>query len=84
MTQFLGKKYMEYLIEYDNINNSVYVNGMTPEGFWEEISTEDDIADPESYAWGVHDTLVSTGFKADVVDVDFEDEYFSDGDGEID
>lgn len=76
MTQFLGNavntNYSSYMIEYDNINGVVYISGMTPEGFWEEFSTQDDIAEPESYAYGVHDTYDALGFDVEITEVDYE------------
>lgn len=51
-------KYSELLIEYDIEEDVVYVSGLVDGEFWEEFSTlTPDIADVESFAWGIHDGL---------------------------
>ena len=67
------KQYSEFMIEYDNDENLVYISGLTKEGFWDEISIQDDIAEPESYAWGYHDSLKAQGIFSTVTPVEYED-----------
>ena len=65
------KKYTEYMIEYDTDDNLVYISGLTKEDFWDEIDIQEDIADPESYAWGYHDSLKSQGIFSTVTPVEY-------------
>lgn len=58
--------YSEYFIEYDNENNTVYISGLDPDDFWIEVAIETDVAEPESYAWGVYDTLKRHGIFSTV------------------
>lgn len=65
-------KYTELFIEYSNEDNSVYISGLCRDGrndFWEEIVVETDIADPESYAWGVSDILKRIGMFSTVQEI---------------
>lgn len=65
--------YTEYLIEYDTENNVVYISGLNKDLFWEELFIEDEIAEPESYAWGYHDALKEKGYFSTVEQVVYED-----------
>ena len=67
------KQYTEFLIEYDPDDNLVYISGLTKDDFWDEISIEDDVAEPESYAWGYHDCLKQMGYFSTVSQVDYEE-----------
>ena len=60
------KKYSEYMIEYDNDALVVYVSGLDEDGFWFDIDIQDEVNDPESYAWGYHDALNEKGHYSTV------------------
>jgi len=66
----MKNEYLEYFIEYDVLNNAVYVSGLDKDNFWTEVSTETDIAEPESYAWGYHDSLKLQGIFSQVEEID--------------
>lgn len=61
--------YVSYLIEYDIGNNVVYVSGLDTDGFWIEFAVQDDIAEPESYAWGYADSLKASGREVEVENI---------------
>ncbi|QIG73051.1 hypothetical protein EVB99_060 [Rhizobium phage RHph_N3_19] len=54
-------EYSEYIVEYDEELLMVYLSGLTPEGYWEEICDFDDINDPESFAHGYQEALRADG-----------------------
>lgn len=58
---FLGR-YKEIVITYDFTTLSVEADGLTSDGFWENILSQYDINDPQSYAFGVYESW-STLFK---------------------
>ena len=49
--------YTEYLIEFDEELLMVYLSGLTPEGYWEELKEWDDVNDPESFAEGAAEAM---------------------------
>lgn len=63
-------EYSEYLIEYDNHNNIVYISGLDPDQFWIELETQSDVADPESYAWGRHEAYKQLNIFSTIINVD--------------
>lgn len=65
--------YSEYLVEYDNENNCVYISGLDSDMFWNEFQVETDIAEPESYAWGYAEAMKYNGFTVTVSEVEYED-----------
>lgn len=62
-------KYTEYLIEYDTDALVVYVSGLDENGFWFDISIEDEVNDPESYAQGYQSALKERGYFSTVTKV---------------
>jgi hypothetical protein len=57
-------EYTEYLIEFDTPHLVVYVSGLTPEGYWEEIRVEDEVDNPEDFALGMVEGFKSLGHFA--------------------
>lgn len=55
-TPFLGR-FAEIQITYDFDTLSVEADGLLPGGFWENILVQYDVNDPQTYAFGVYDTL---------------------------
>lgn len=67
--------YSEYLIEYDDVNLIVYLSGLDPNGFWDEISSFDDVNESEDFAEGLKEGLtVFTDTTVTVVPFVYEDE----------
>ena len=52
---FFGK-YKEIKITYDFETLGVEADGLTSDGFWENILVQYDVNDPQSYAFGVYDS----------------------------
>lgn len=65
--------YTEYMIEYSNDENIVYISGLDLDLFWQEILIEEDIAEPQSYAEGFQDALKTMGIFSTVSEVEFDD-----------
>jgi hypothetical protein len=61
--------YTSYLVEYDNANNVVYISGKDMDGFYIEFGVQDDVAEPESYAWGYADALKYQGKEVEVENI---------------
>lgn len=62
-------EYSEYLIEFDEDLLMVYLSGLTPESYWEELREFDDINDPESFAEGYAQRMRDDGLFVSVVPV---------------
>ena len=65
----MSSGYTEYMIEYDNDENCAYVSGLDEDGFWIHLEFQDDIADPESYAWGRHESYKQLNVFSTVVNI---------------
>lgn len=44
--------YTEFAVEYDQANLVVYLVGLTPDGFWDELAVHTDVNNPEEFAEG--------------------------------
>lgn len=62
-------EYISYLIEYDLESNTVYVSGRDVDDFYDELSVQTDVAEPESYAWGYADALKAEGKEVEVENI---------------
>ena len=49
--------YKEIVVPYDIDLLLVEVDGLDKDGFWHSILVQDDLNDPEEYAYGVFDVL---------------------------
>lgn len=63
------KNYSEFMIEYDNEALVVYISGLDADGFWIDLSIEDEVNDPESFAQGYQTALKERGFFSTVTKV---------------
>lgn len=45
--------YTEYLVEFSNDDLMVYLSGLDKDGFWNHITSWEDVDDPENFAEGV-------------------------------
>lgn len=62
-------EYSEFLVEYDLELLMVYISGLTPEGFWEDIRELEDVNDPESFSEGYAQAMRDRGLFVSVVPV---------------
>ena len=74
MTAILDKlnQYTEFMIEYDTDALVVYISGLDKDGFWFDLSIEEDVNDPESYAQGYQTALKELGYFSTVTKVVYE------------
>lgn len=62
-------EYSEYLLEFDEDLLMVYLSGLTPESYWEELREFDDVNDPESFSEGYAQRMRDDGLFVSVVPV---------------
>ena len=83
-------EYKEMMVEYDIDEGVVYVSGLDDDDFWTELQVvteeDSDMADAESYAWGVHDAYKQMDRFVSIVNITgyLEDEDIEMLDGEDD